>query len=60
MGKDGAMGLKAMKDAGSYTIAQSETSCIVYGMPKAAVQKEAVEQVVHLDEIAAFLVSCLA
>jgi two-component system chemotaxis response regulator CheB len=60
MGKDGAMGLKAMKNAGSYTIAQSETSCIVYGMPKAAVQKEAVEQVVHLDEIAAFLVSCLA
>ncbi|MBL4648726.1 MAG: chemotaxis-specific protein-glutamate methyltransferase CheB [Aureispira sp.] len=60
MGKDGAIGLKAMKVAGSYTIAQSESSCIVYGMPKAAVQKEAVEQVVHLDEIAAFLVSCLA
>jgi two-component system chemotaxis response regulator CheB len=60
MGKDGAIGLKAMKVAGSYTIAQSEGSCIVYGMPKAAVQDEAVRQVVHLDEIAAFLVSCLA
>lgn len=60
MGKDGAIGLKAMKLAGSYTIAQSEGSCIVYGMPKAAVQNEAVKQVVHLDEIAAFLVSCLA
>ncbi|WMX13453.1 MULTISPECIES: chemotaxis response regulator protein-glutamate methylesterase [unclassified Aureispira] len=60
MGKDGAIGLKAMKDAGSYTIAQSEASCIVYGMPKAAVQNQAVKQVVHLDEIAAFLVSCLA
>lgn len=60
MGKDGAIGLKAMKDAGSYTIGQSEASCIVYGMPKAAVQNEAVRQVVHLDEIAAFLVSCLA
>lgn len=60
MGKDGSMGLKAMKVAGSYTIAQSEASCIVYGMPKAAVQNEAVKQVVHLDEIAAFLVSCLA
>lgn len=60
MGKDGSIGLKAMKDAGSYTIAQSETSCIVYGMPKAAVHNEAVKQVVHLDEIAAFLVSCLA
>ena len=60
MGKDGAIGLKAMKVAGSYTIAQSETSCIVYGMPKAAVQNQAVKQVVHLDEIPAFLVSCLA
>lgn len=60
MGKDGAIGLKAMRVAGSYTIAQSEASCIVYGMPKAAVQSDAVEQVVHLDEIAAFLVSCLA
>lgn len=60
MGKDGAIGLKAMKVAGSYTIAQSEASCIVYGMPKAAVQSDAVKQVVHLDEIAAFIVSCLA
>lgn len=60
MGKDGAIGLKAMKAAGSYTIAQSEASCIVYGMPKAAVEMEAAKQVVHLDEIAAFLVSCLA
>jgi len=60
MGKDGAIGLKAMKVAGSYTIAQSEVSCVVYGMPKAAIVNEAVKQVVHLDEIAAFLVSCLA
>jgi len=60
MGKDGAIGLKAMKVAGSYTVAQSEASCIVYGMPKAAVEIDAVKQVVHLDEIAAFLVSCLA
>jgi len=60
MGKDGAIGLKAMKTAGSYTVGQSEASCIVYGMPKAAVEMEAVKQVVHLDEIAAFLVSCLA
>lgn len=60
MGKDGAIGLKAMKAAGSYTIAQSEASCIVYGMPKAAFESQATKQVVHLDEIAAFLVSCLA
>lgn len=60
MGKDGSIGLKAMKEAGSYTVGQSEMSCIVYGMPKAAVQNGAVTQVVHLEEIAPFLVSCLA
>ncbi|BDS09781.1 chemotaxis-specific protein-glutamate methyltransferase CheB [Aureispira anguillae] len=60
MGKDGSIGLKAIKDAGGYTIAQSEASCIVYGMPKAAWANGAVQQMVHLDEIAGFLVSCLA
>jgi two-component system chemotaxis response regulator CheB len=36
MGKDGAEGLKAMRDAGAYTIGQNESSCVVYGMPKVA------------------------
>jgi hypothetical protein len=34
MGDDGARGLKEMHDAGAYTLAQNEASCVVYGMPK--------------------------
>lgn len=36
MGRDGAQGMKAMRDAGAYTIGETETSCVVYGMPRAA------------------------
>ena len=42
MGDDGAKGLLKMKNAGAYTIAQDEASCVVYGMPKAAVMLGAV------------------
>lgn len=51
MGKDGAEGLLEMKNAGAYTIAQDEKSCIVYGMPKEAVQIGAAMKVLPLDEI---------
>jgi two-component system chemotaxis response regulator CheB len=55
MGKDGAEGLLEMKKAGAYTISQSEKTCVVYGMPQAAVQVGAVEKVLDLDAIAAEL-----
>ena len=42
MGKDGAEGLLAMKNAGGYNIAQDEQSCVVYGMPRAAVEMDAI------------------
>lgn len=42
MGKDGAEGLKGLARAGAYTIGQNESSCVVYGMPKAAAQLGAV------------------
>jgi len=42
MGKDGVRGLKAIKDAGGFTIAQDENSSIIYGMPKVAVENQAV------------------
>lgn len=59
MGKDGTMGMKKMKAAGAYTIAQDEESSIVYGMPKAAVENGAVRQVVSLKQIPGFIISCL-
>ncbi len=53
MGGDGAVGLKAMQQAGSMTIAQDEASCVVYGMPKEAVKQGGVERVLSLNEIPA-------
>jgi two-component system chemotaxis response regulator CheB len=52
MGSDGALGMKSMKAAGCWNIAQDESSCVVYGMPKEAVAKGGVDEVAHLDDIA--------
>lgn len=60
MGKDGVEGMKAINEAGGYTIAQSEKTCVVYGMPRAAVEEGCIKQIVPLNEIGGFLVSCLA
>ncbi len=53
MGGDGAKCLLKMKEAGAYTIAQDEASCVVFGMPKEAIKLGAVEVVRPLDAIAA-------
>jgi two-component system chemotaxis response regulator CheB len=55
MGDDGAEGLGAVKRAGGMTIAQSEESCVVYGMPKAAIERGYATRVVALDGLAATL-----
>jgi two-component system chemotaxis response regulator CheB len=52
MGADGASGMRAMRDAGAVTIAQDERSCIVFGMPKAAIDQGGVAHVVPLTDIA--------
>lgn len=52
MGKDGAVGLLAMRQAGAYTIAQDEASCVVFGMPKAAIDVGAAVEVTSLNDIA--------
>ena len=52
MGRDGAEGLGVLKAQGWHTIAQNEESCVVYGMPKAAVEMNAVDEILHLDSIA--------
>lgn len=57
MGDDGAGGLGAIKSAGGMTIAQSEESCVVSGMPRAAIMKGYANKIVPLDGLAAHLVS---
>jgi two-component system chemotaxis response regulator CheB len=51
MGDDGAAGIRAMAAAGAHTIAQSRDSCVVYGMPKRAVETGVVEDVCGLDDV---------
>jgi two-component system, chemotaxis family, protein-glutamate methylesterase/glutaminase len=55
MGADGADGLRAMKDRGAPTIAQDEATCVVFGMPKEAIARGAVDDVVALPRIASAL-----
>ena len=51
MGRDGAAGLAAMRKAGARTLGQDESSCVVYGMPKAAFEIGAVEKQVGLSRM---------
>ena len=51
MGKDGASGILKMKQAGARTIAQDEKSCVVFGMPKEAIEMGGVDEIVTLHEI---------
>lgn len=52
MGKDGAMGMLAMKQAGAYNFAQDEASCVVFGMPKEAIAAGATDEVLPLRDMA--------
>ena len=52
MGADGAAGIRAMKEAGSFNIAQDEASCVVYGMPKEAVKTGCIDLSLNIDDIA--------
>ena len=59
MGDDGAQGLLEMKNSGAYTIAQDEESCVVYGMPKEAVKRDAHCSELPLEQIAGHILSKL-
>ena len=51
MGDDGAKGMVEMHEAGSHTFAQDEESCVVYGMPRKAVESSAVDEIINLEGI---------
>lgn len=51
MGRDGAYGLKSLRDSNARCFAQSEESCVVFGMPRAAEEIGAPEKMVHLDNM---------
>ena len=55
MGNDGASGLKALSGAGATTLGESEKSCLVYGMPKAAFEAGAIDNELSLEQISAAL-----
>ena len=59
MGVDGAAGMKALQTAGAETIAESEESCIVFGMPQAAIKLGAANQIVPLPQMAASIMAAL-
>lgn len=55
MGDDGAKGIHELHKSGGFVIAQDEASCVVYGMPKEAVMRNAVDAVLNLEQIAQIL-----
>jgi two-component system, chemotaxis family, protein-glutamate methylesterase/glutaminase len=57
MGEDGAEGMGAIKAAGGMTIAQSEDTCVVSGMPRAAILKGYASKIIPLDGLASYLVN---
>lgn len=59
MGRDGSQGLLTMKNAGAYTFAQDEASSAIFGMPRAAIELGAVDEVLSPKQLPARLVSVL-
>jgi two-component system chemotaxis response regulator CheB len=57
MGDDGAAGMGMIKSAGGMTIAQTEDSCVVFGMPKAAIERGFASRVVSLEMMANALIN---
>ncbi|NCC49665.1 MAG: chemotaxis response regulator protein-glutamate methylesterase [Spartobacteria bacterium] len=57
MGRDGAIGLKTMREAGAYTIAQDKHSCVVYGMPAEAAKIDAACDILPLDRIPSAIIN---
>jgi two-component system response regulator WspF len=59
MGRDGALGLKALRNRGHHTIAQDEATSVLYGMPKAAAELDAAVDILPVERIASRLIDLL-
>jgi two-component system chemotaxis response regulator CheB len=60
MGRDGADGMVVLNKAGSITIVQSKETCVVFGMPKEVVTRNAAKYILDIQDIAPFIVSCMS
>lgn len=60
MGRDGAHGMKLIKEKGGYTIAQNKETCIVFGMPKEVIDNGNAAAIIPINEIGGFIVGCLS
>ncbi len=60
MGRDGAQGMRSIRRAGGYTIAQNEATCTIFGMPKAAIELNAVHAILPPDKIIEALITRIA
>lgn len=56
MGDDGSIAMKELYDNNAYTVAQNEESCVVFGMPAKAIEAGAVKDIIHLNEIAQYII----
>jgi two-component system chemotaxis response regulator CheB len=59
MGQDGADGAAAVRAAGGHVIAEDESSCVVFGMPRAVIERGGADRVVPLDQVAAAIATAL-
>ena len=59
MGCDGAAGMKKIKSAGGYIIAESSESCVVYGMPKAVVDSGIADEILPVQQVAGAIVKAV-
>jgi two-component system chemotaxis response regulator CheB len=59
MGADGREGARLLKNSGSTVWAQSEKTCVIYGMPQAIVQAQLADQIIDLDDVSQCLITAL-
>ncbi len=59
MGNDGAQGMKELKDRGAFAIAESEATCIVYGMPRSIVERGLADRIEQLPDISRVIIECV-